>query len=72
MATKKDMRGNNGKNWSKSVDLRNGTPWGGKSTDTVFGRTSKKPEEDDRPAPSKRERNTGTTAAKRLAGKVIG
>lgn len=72
MATKKDMRGNSGRNWSQSVDLRSGNPWAGKKTDTVYGRTSKKPEEDDRPAPSKKERNTGTTVAKRLAGKVIG
>jgi hypothetical protein len=70
--TKKDRAGNNGRNWSDSVDLRSGNPWGGKKTDTTFGRTSKKPEEDDRPAPSKKERNTGTTVAKRLAGKVIG
>jgi hypothetical protein len=72
MATKKDMTGNSGKNWSKSVDMRSGNPSGGKKTDTVFGRTSKKPEEDDRPARSKPERNTGTSVAKRLAGKVIG
>jgi hypothetical protein len=72
MATKKDKRGENGRNWSESVDLRSGNPYGGRKTDTVYGRTSKKPEEDDRPAPSKKERNTGTTVAKRLAGKVIG
>jgi hypothetical protein len=72
MATKKDRRGENGRNWSESVDLRSGNPYGGRRTDTVYGRTSKKPEEDDRPAPSRRERNTGTTVAKRLAGKVIG
>jgi hypothetical protein len=70
--TKKDRAGNNGRNWSDSVDLRSGNPWGGRKTDTTFGRTSKKPEEDDPPAPSKKERNTGTTVAKRLAGKVIG
>lgn len=75
MATKissKDRAGNNGRNWSESVDLRSGNPWGGKKTDTTFGQTSKKPEYDDRPARSGRERNTGTTVAKRLAGKVIG
>jgi hypothetical protein len=72
MATKKDKRGENGRNWSESVDLRSGNPYGGRKTDTVYGRTSKKPEEDDRSAPSKKERNTGTTVAKRLAGKVIG
>ena len=58
--SKKDRAGNNGRNWSESVELRSGNPWGGRKTDTVFGRTSKK------------ERNTGTTVAKRLAGKVIG
>ena len=72
MATKKDKRGENGRNWSESVDLRSGNPYGGRKTDTVYGRTSKKPEEDDRPARSGKERNTGTTVAKRLAGKVIG
>jgi len=63
MATKKDMRGNTGKNWSRSVDMRSGEIW---------DKSSKKPENDDRPARTPRERNTGTTAAKRLAGKVIG
>ena len=72
MATKKDKRGNNGKNWSEAVELRHGSPWGGKKTDTVFGRTSKKPEEDDRPSRTPGERNTGTSVARRLAGKVIG
>jgi hypothetical protein len=37
----------------------------------VWDKSSKKPEPDDRPARTPRERNTGTTAAKRLAGKVI-
>jgi hypothetical protein len=63
MATKKDMTGNSGKNWSSSVDMRSGG---------VYGKSAKKPERDDRPAPSKKERNTGTSVAKRLAGKVIG
>lgn len=72
MATKKDKRGNNGKNWSESVELRMGNPYGGKKTDTTYGRTSKKPEEDDRPARTPGERNTGTSVARRLAGKVIG
>lgn len=31
-----------------------------------------KPERDDRPARTPRERNTGTSAARRLKGKVIG
>lgn len=68
----KDRRGNNGRNWSESVDLRSGNPWGGRKTDTTFGRTSKKPEEDDRPARTPRDRNTGSPLAKKLAGKVIG
>lgn len=72
MVTKADRRGNNGKNWSESVELRHGVPWGGKKTDTTFGRTSKKPEEDDRPAPSKKDRNTGSSLSRKLAGKVIG
>jgi hypothetical protein len=70
MVTKADRRGNNGKNWSQSVDLRSGKMWA--DDKTPYGRTAKKPEEDDRPAPSKKERNTGTAVAKRLAGKVIG
>ena len=61
--TKKDMQGKSGKNWSRSVDRHDRETW---------GKTSKKPESDDRPARTPRERNTGTTAAKRLAGKVIG
>lgn len=72
MATKKDRKGENGRNWSESVDLRHGNPYGGRKTDTVYGRTSKKPEEDDRSARTPGDRNTGTSVAKRLAGKVIG
>lgn len=38
-----------------------------------FGKKSPyKPEHDDRPKRTPKERNTGTTVAKRLAGKVIG
>jgi hypothetical protein len=38
-----------------------------------FGRKSPyKPERDDRPARTPRDRNTGSTLAKKLAGKVIG
>ena len=72
MATKKDKRGNNGKNWSESVELRLGNPYGGKKTDTIFGRTSKKPEEDDRSAPTPRDRNSGSSLERKLKGKVIG
>jgi hypothetical protein len=64
MAIKSDkMRGNSGKNWSKSVDMRSGG---------VYDKSSKKPEPDDRPARTPKERNTGTSVARRLAGKVIG
>lgn len=59
----KDRAGNNGRNWSESVDLRTGK---------IYPKTAKKPEPDDRPARTPRERNTGTSVAKRLAGKVIG
>jgi hypothetical protein len=70
--SKKDRAGNNGRNWSESVELRHGVPWGGKKTDTTFGRTSKKPEEDDRPARTPKDRNSGSPLAKKLTGKVIG
>jgi len=70
--TKKDRAGNNGRNWSESVELRHGVPWGGKKTDTVFGQTRKKPEYDDRPAPTPRDRNTGSSLERKLKGKVIG
>lgn len=57
----KKMSGNSGKNWSESKDLHG-----------MFGKTSKKPEPDDKPRRMPKEKNTGTSAAKRLAGKVIG
>ena len=57
------MKGHSGKNWSESKDMR---------TSGVYNKSSKKPEADDRPAKTPKERNTGTSAAKRLAGKVIG
>ena len=61
-ASKKDRGGNSGRNWSESVDLH------GK----IFGMSSKKPEPDDRPARTPKDRNTGSPLAKKLAGKVIG
>ena len=68
--SRKDRAGNNGRNWSESVELRSGKMWAdGKTT---FGRTSKKPEEDDRPKGTPKDRNTGSPLAKKLAGKVIG
>ena len=61
--SKNRNRGESGKNWSKSVDLRHSE---------TYPKTAKKPEPDDRPGRTPKERNTGTSAAKRLAGKVIG
>jgi len=69
-ASKKDMRGNSGRNWSQWVDLRSGKMWA--DSKTPYGRTSKKPEEDDRPARTPADRNTGSSLARKLAGKVIG
>jgi len=60
-AMKKEMRGHSGKNWSESKDVKG-----------IFGQTPKKPEPDDKPGRTPKERNTGTSVAKRLAGKVIG
>jgi hypothetical protein len=37
-----------------------------------FGTSPYKPEPDDRPARTPRDRNTGSRLAKKLAGKVIG
>lgn len=68
--SKKDRAGNNGRNWSQSVDLRDGKMWA--DSKTPYGRTSKKPEEDDRSARTPRDRNTGLSLARKLAGKVIG
>lgn len=66
----KDRKGNNGRNWSENVDLRTGQRWvDGKTT---FERSRYKPEEDDRPARTPKDRNTGSPLAKKLAGKVIG
>lgn len=68
--SQKDRKGNNGRNWSEQVDLRSGQRWvDGKTT---FERSAKKPEEDDRPARTPRDRNTGSSLARKLAGKVIG
>lgn len=61
MKTPSKMKGHSGKNWSESKDMR-----------SMFGKTPKKPEPDDKPARTPKEKNTGTSAAKRLAGKVIG
>lgn len=37
-----------------------------------FGKTSKKPEPDDRPRRTPKDRNTGSSLKRKLAGKVIG
>jgi hypothetical protein len=68
--SKKDRAGNNGRNWSQSVELRDGKMWA--DSKTPFGRTSKKPEEDDRPKATPKDRNTGSPLSRKLAGKVIG
>lgn len=64
MATKKDMTGKTGRNWSQSVDLHDSKTW---------GMTPYKPEPDDRPSrKTPRDRNTGSKLANKLKGKVIG
>lgn len=50
-----------GKNSSESRDVRE-----------FFGKTSKKPEPDDKPKRVPRDRNTGSKLANKLKGKVIG
>ena len=37
-----------------------------------FGKTSKKPEADDKPRRTPRDKNTGSSLKRKLAGKVIG
>lgn len=55
------MSGHTGKNATKVMDVKK-----------VMGvKSTKKPEPDDAPAKTPKEKNTGTSAAKRLAGKVI-
>ena len=50
-----------GKNTSESRDMRE-----------FFGKSSKKPEPDDKPNRTPRDRGTGTKLAQKLKGKVIG
>jgi hypothetical protein len=50
-----------GKSTSESRDVRE-----------FFGQTRKKPEPDDKPRRAAKDKNSGTSVAKRLAGKVIG
>lgn len=52
---------------------KSGTRSESRDVGEFFGRKSTvKPERDDRPGRTPRERNTGTSVARRLAGKVIG
>lgn len=53
--------GREGKNTSHSCDPRE-----------LFGKTSKKPEPDDRPRRVPADKNTGSKLAQKLKGKVIG
>lgn len=57
----KSHRDGNGKNSSESRDVRE-----------FFGKTSKKPEKDDKPNRTPKDRNTGSKLANKLKGKVIG
>jgi hypothetical protein len=50
-----------GKSSSESRDMRE-----------FFGRTSKKPEPDDKPKRTPKDRGTGSSLKRKLAGKVIG
>ena len=50
-----------GKNSSESRDIRE-----------FFGKTSKKPEPDDKPRRTPADRNTGSKLANKLKGRVIG
>lgn len=64
MPTKKDMAGKSGRNWSRQVDMHDSSTW---------GMNAKKPEPDDRPRrATPRDRNTGSSLANKLKGKVIG
>jgi hypothetical protein len=50
-----------GKSSSESRDMRE-----------LFGKTSKKPEPDDKPKRTPKDRGTGSSLKRKLAGKVIG
>jgi hypothetical protein len=54
-------RSGNGKNSSESRDMRE-----------FFGKTAKKPEADDKPKRTPKDKNTGSSLKRKLAGKVIG
>ncbi len=57
MAYNKHHKGNQ----SESKDVRE-----------FFGKTAKKPEKDDKPKRTPGDKNTGSSLARKLAGKVIG
>ena len=50
----------------------NGTQSESRDVREFFGKTPKKPERDDKPARTPRDRNTGSALKRKLAGKVIG
>ena len=50
----------------------NGTQSESRDMREFFGKTSKKPEPDDKPRRTPRDRNTGSKLANKLKGKVIG
>lgn len=49
-----------------------GTRSESRDVNEFFGKSPKKSEPDDKPRRTPRDRNTGTSARKRLEGKVIG
>lgn len=49
-----------------------GTRFESRDVREFFGKSSKKPNDDDRPKRTPRDRGTGSSLAKKLAGKVIG
>lgn len=50
----------------------NGTQSESRDMREFFGKTSKKPEPDDKPKRTPKDRNTGSSLKRKLAGKVIG
>lgn len=54
-------RSGNGANSSESRDVN-----------SFFGKTAKKPEADDKPGRTPKDKNTGSALKRKLAGKVIG
>lgn len=50
----------------------NGTQSESRDMREFFGKTSKKPEADDKPRRAPKDKNTGSSLKRKLAGKVIG